>query len=64
MSFVLKIYRLIYFPQADINAKIKKAYCPPKIVDKNPCLEYVKYIVLPWFKEFTVERKIEYGGPK
>ncbi|KNA21931.1 hypothetical protein SOVF_038700 [Spinacia oleracea] len=50
--------------EADINAKIKKAYCPPKIVDKNPCLEYVKYIVLPWFKEFTVERKIEYGGPK
>ncbi|XP_021743830.1 tyrosine--tRNA ligase 1, cytoplasmic-like [Chenopodium quinoa] len=50
--------------EADVNLKIKKAYCPPKIVEKNPCLEYVKYIVLPWFKEFTIDREAAYGGPK
>jgi len=42
--------------------KIKKAYCPPDIVEGNPCLEYVKHIILPWFSEFTVERDEKYGG--
>ncbi|KAK9716584.1 hypothetical protein RND81_06G243500 [Saponaria officinalis] len=50
--------------QAEVNVKIKKAYCPPKVVDGNPCLEYLKYIVFPWFKEFSVERKAEFGGAK
>ncbi|XP_074264808.1 tyrosine--tRNA ligase 2, cytoplasmic-like [Silene latifolia] len=50
--------------QAEVNVKIKKAYCPPKVVEGNPCLEYLKYIVFPWFKEFSVERKAEFGGAK
>ncbi|KAG6392112.1 hypothetical protein SASPL_146322 [Salvia splendens] len=50
--------------EADVNLKIKKAFCPPKVVEKNPCLEYIKYIVIPWFNEFTVERKPENGGDK
>ncbi|KAG7573535.1 Aminoacyl-tRNA synthetase class Ic [Arabidopsis suecica] len=50
--------------EAEVNVKIKKAYCPPKIVQGNPCLEYIKYIILPWFDEFTVERNEEYGGNK
>ncbi|XP_064951813.1 tyrosine--tRNA ligase 2, cytoplasmic-like isoform X2 [Musa acuminata AAA Group] len=28
--------------EADATVKIKKAYCPPKIVEGNPCLEYIK----------------------
>ncbi|CAI9088943.1 OLC1v1023404C1 [Oldenlandia corymbosa var. corymbosa] len=48
--------------EADVNVKIKKAYCPPQIVADNPCLEYIKYIVLPWFNEFKVERSAENGG--
>lgn len=47
-----------------MNVKIKKAYCPPIIVEGNPCLEYIKYLVLPWFNEFTVERSAENGGIK
>ncbi|XP_076891326.1 tyrosine--tRNA ligase 1, cytoplasmic-like [Bidens hawaiensis] len=50
--------------EADVNLKIKKAYCPPNVVDGNPCLEYLKYIVFPWFNEFKVERKAENGGEK
>jgi len=50
--------------EAEVNVKIKKAYCPPKIVQGNPCLEYIQYIILPWFDEFTVERNEEYGGNK
>jgi tyrosyl-tRNA synthetase len=30
----------------------------------NPCLEYIKHIVLPWFNEFTVHRDEANGGPK
>lgn len=47
-----------------MNVKIKKAYCPPKVVEGNPCLEYIKYLILPWFNEFTVERNAENGGNK
>ncbi|RYR71368.1 hypothetical protein Ahy_A02g005636 isoform C [Arachis hypogaea] len=50
--------------EADVNVKIKKAYCPPQIVEGNPCLEYIKYLVLPWFHEFTVERSESNGGNK
>ncbi|MED6155034.1 hypothetical protein PIB30_001716 [Stylosanthes scabra] len=50
--------------EAEVNVKIKKAYCPPQIVEGNPCLEYIKYLVLPWFHEFTVERSESNGGNK
>ena len=51
--------------EGEVNRKMKKkAYCPPKIVEGNPCLEYVKYIILPWFNEFTVERDEKHGGNK
>ncbi|KAI5679390.1 hypothetical protein M9H77_10340 [Catharanthus roseus] len=50
--------------EADVNVKIKKAYCPPNVIKDNPCLEYIKYIVLPWMKEFKVERSAENGGEK
>ncbi|KAJ8763863.1 hypothetical protein K2173_003645 [Erythroxylum novogranatense] len=50
--------------ESQVNLKIKKAYCPPNIVEGNPCLEYVKYIIFPWFDEFKVERSEANGGEK
>eukprot|EP00262_Sarcandra_glabra_P005534 TRINITY_DN17228_c0_g1_i1.p1 TRINITY_DN17228_c0_g1~~TRINITY_DN17228_c0_g1_i1.p1 ORF type:complete len:381 (+),score=75.73 TRINITY_DN17228_c0_g1_i1:235-1377(+) len=50
--------------EAEVNVKIKKAYCPPKIVEGNPCLEYIKYIIFPWFQKFEVERNAKNGGNK
>lgn len=50
--------------EAEVNVKIKKAYCPPKIVEGNPCLEYIKYIIFPWFHKFDVIRQEENGGNK
>ncbi|KAL9410882.1 hypothetical protein AB3S75_044623 [Citrus x aurantiifolia] len=50
--------------EAEVNVKIKKAYCPPKIVEGNPCLEYIKYIIFPWDKNFVVERSEANGGNK
>ncbi|KAK3010357.1 hypothetical protein RJ639_010636 [Escallonia herrerae] len=42
--------------EADVNLKIKKAYCPPKVVEGNPCLEYMEYLIFPWFHEFKTSR--------
>nr|XP_043628570.1 tyrosine--tRNA ligase 1, cytoplasmic-like [Erigeron canadensis] len=50
--------------EVEVNLKIKKAYCPPSVVEGNPCLEYLKYIVFPWFNEFKVERQEKNGGDK
>ncbi|KAL2335539.1 hypothetical protein Fmac_016752 [Flemingia macrophylla] len=41
---------------AEVNVKIRKAYFPLKVLEGNPCLEYIKYPTLPWFNVFTVER--------
>merc|ERR1711968_44641 len=32
--------------EMDVNRKIKKAYCPPGVVDKNPCMEYTEWEAL------------------
>ncbi|KAG6760571.1 hypothetical protein POTOM_037094 [Populus tomentosa] len=50
--------------EVEVKTKIKKAYCPPQIVEGNPCLEYIKHIVFPWFNKFKVERNPENGGEK
>uniref|UniRef100_A0A0E0EIS8 tyrosine--tRNA ligase n=1 Tax=Oryza meridionalis TaxID=40149 RepID=A0A0E0EIS8_9ORYZ len=49
---------------AEIDLKIKQAFCPPKIVKGNPCIEYIKYIIFPWFGKFEVVRKAKNGGNK
>jgi len=50
--------------EADVNRKIKQAFCPPKIVEGNPCLDYLKHIVFEKFQEVHVERTPENGGDK
>jgi len=50
--------------EADVNSKIKKAFCPPTEVENNPCLAYIRHIVLPWFSTFVVARKPDNGGDK
>ncbi|KAF6157227.1 hypothetical protein GIB67_041688, partial [Kingdonia uniflora] len=52
------------FLTEEVNVKIKKDFCPPKIVKENPCLEYIEYIVFPWFGTFEVERSEKNGGNK
>uniref|UniRef100_A0A0E0I5M8 Tyrosine--tRNA ligase n=2 Tax=Oryza TaxID=4527 RepID=A0A0E0I5M8_ORYNI len=48
----------------DICFKMEKAFCPPKLAEGNPCLEYIKYIILPWFGMFEVVQKKGNGGKK
>lgn len=50
--------------EAEVSTKIKKAYCPPQVVEGNPCIEYIKYIIFPWFHKFEVVRDEKNGGTK
>lgn len=50
--------------EAEVKTKIKKAFCPPGVAEANPCLAYIRHIVLPWCKHFTVERPDAGGGNK
>jgi len=48
----------------EIRSKIRKAYCPPKVVENNPVVEIAKYIL--FVKEnfvLHIERPPKYGGP-
>ncbi len=45
-----------------VAAKIKKAFCPPQIIEKNPLIDYTKHIVFGARTEFLIERKPENGG--
>eukprot|EP00752_Nemacystus_decipiens_P016438 g14694.t1 len=39
---------------ADVKRKIKKAYCPPEVVEGNPVLDYCKHVLFAWSGELTV----------
>ncbi len=50
----------------EIEDKIKKAYCPPKEIEFNPIINWVKYLVF-WGEpkgEFKVQRSAKFGGNK
>ena len=46
----------------EIYDKIKKAYCPPNIIEFNPILEYFKYIVFAKFDQIDILRQEKFGG--
>ncbi|MFC2143521.1 tyrosine--tRNA ligase [Candidatus Aenigmatarchaeota archaeon] len=46
----------------DIKNKLKKAYCPEKVIDNNPVLEYCKYLIFRSFGEMEINRPEKFGG--
>lgn len=46
----------------DVNRKIKKAFCPPAILESNPCITYLRMLVFPRNGSFLVSRKEANGG--
>lgn len=48
----------------EVNAKIKGAFCPEAIVDGNPILEYLKYIIFPKLGSLEILRSDDNGGNK
>jgi tyrosyl-tRNA synthetase len=51
----------IHDSEADIKRKISKAFCPEKIVEGNPVVEYAEYLVLR-DKSLKIERPAKFGG--
>jgi tyrosyl-tRNA synthetase len=45
-----------------VTKKFNKAFCPEGIVEDNPVLEYLKFIVFEKFDEVVVERPEKFGG--
>ena len=43
----------------EVDRKIKKAFCPPGVIEANPCLKYIQLIILPWSGRFSVTFKKE-----
>lgn len=52
----------IHDSEAEIARKLNKAWCPEKVVEGNPILDYAKHIVFHEKSAFTVERPEKYGG--
>jgi tyrosyl-tRNA synthetase len=52
----------LVFPQADVERKVKRAFCPIGVVEKNPCLNWTRHIVFGKFPTFTIQRAEQDGG--
>ncbi|MFW9833641.1 MAG: tyrosine--tRNA ligase [Candidatus Thorarchaeota archaeon] len=52
----------VHDTEEQIRNKIMAAFCPPKIVEGNPLLDYAKEIIFRGFDSITVERKSKFGG--
>lgn len=46
----------------EIKRKISKAFCPEKIIEENPILEYCRYLIFEKFKTLKIERQQKFGG--
>lgn len=47
---------------ADVKRKVRQAYCPIGIVEGNPCMDWMKYIVFGKHEVVVVKRSAENGG--
>ncbi len=48
--------------EEDIKRKVNKAYCPAKVVEENPMLEYSKYLIFEKFNAMEIKRAEKFGG--
>jgi len=55
---------LVHDAPEEIAAKIKNAYCPPKVVKNNPILELARLIIFPEMDCLEIPRPAKYGGPE
>lgn len=51
----------IHDSEAEIKRKISKAYCPEKVANGNPIVEYAEYLILR-DKSMKIERPAKFGG--
>jgi tyrosyl-tRNA synthetase len=48
--------------EQDIKRKIQKTYCPAKVTEENPILEYSKYLIFEKFNVMEIKRQGKFGG--
>ncbi|KAK1938598.1 putative tyrosyl-tRNA synthetase [Babesia divergens] len=48
--------------EAEVNAKIKSAWCPEREVTDNPCIAYFDLIIFPIYNTVTITRRPKDGG--
>jgi len=52
----------VHDTKEEIWKKINNAFCPEKVVENNPILDYSKHIIFRKFGEMKVERPKKFGG--
>lgn len=52
----------VHDSREEIQRKVNNAYCPPKVSEGNPLIEYSKYIIFRKMKSLRLERPEKYGG--
>ena len=55
---------LVHDTPKEIAAKIKNAYCPPKVVKGNPIIDLAKLVIFPEKGSLEIPRPAKYGGPE
>jgi tyrosyl-tRNA synthetase len=50
--------------EADVKRKIKKAFCPPEVVEGNPILDYANNIILGYYGTISVNLMEQGAGAK
>jgi len=55
---------LVHDTPKEIAAKIKNAYCPPKVVKGNPIIDLAKLVIFPEKDGLKIPRPAKYGGPE
>jgi len=48
--------------EEDVKRKIKKAFCPEKVVEDNPVMDIMRYHIFPRFGRIIIERDEKFGG--
>jgi tyrosyl-tRNA synthetase len=46
----------------EIEKAIKGAYCPEMVIEENPVLQIMNYIVFPRFEQIEIKRDKKFGG--
>ncbi len=53
----------VHDSKEEIKRKLHSAFCPPKVIEDNPLLDYSKYIIFRKFDSLEIKRPSKYGGP-
>jgi len=52
----------VHDDEEQIRRKMSRAFCPERVVEGNPVLEYCRYIVFRKFDKLLIERPSKFGG--